>query len=172
MTGLAFEDDGYVCIAFIMRGATRAAAKQNGLPRQLSVRHSRSEGAGGLQCVGRDVWSGHIPVKVERSLSQAVVFELDMRRISQISRRLNGCAECECRCRRRCVDFRVFLASGTYRISVSSYVNYSDYSATFTDGRFSSCDALPLEAGHSRQALKRGLRARRTLWPKSSLQLN
>jgi hypothetical protein len=51
MTGLAFENDGHVCIAFIMRRAACTAAKQDGLLRGIGLRHARSECAGGLRSV-------------------------------------------------------------------------------------------------------------------------
>ena len=59
MTGLAFENDGDVCVALVMRGATCPAAKQDGLLRGIGRSHALDKSVCGFDRVGREVYGSH-----------------------------------------------------------------------------------------------------------------
>ncbi len=56
----AAEDDGYVCIAFVMCGATRPATKQDSLLRRVGIGCACSECACGRKCTGGDLCGDHV----------------------------------------------------------------------------------------------------------------
>lgn len=55
----AFEDDGDVCVALIMRRATGSAAEQNGLLRGIAFCHALDKSARGFDGVGGERYGSH-----------------------------------------------------------------------------------------------------------------
>ena len=61
-----FEDDGYVCIAFILLGAACTAAQQDRFSCWVGLRDTLSEYSRGGQCVDREVSGNHVLVLLPR----------------------------------------------------------------------------------------------------------
>jgi hypothetical protein len=60
MTGLAFENNGDVCVALIMRGAADPAAKQDGLLRGIAFGHALDKSACRFERVGGEPCGSHV----------------------------------------------------------------------------------------------------------------